>query len=67
VDTSIHHPGSAFPRHAADLHASQSIAGVDANAYDVAGLYEFGMNLFKSLVSDNRIAVFDRTCRRKYV
>ena len=56
MDTPIHDPGSAFTRHAPDLHASQSIARVDAHAHDVAALDEFGLDLFKRLVRDERIA-----------
>ena len=57
VDAAVHDPGSAFARHASDLHASQGIAGMDADAHDVAGLNELGLNLFERLVSDDRIAV----------
>ena len=38
-------PGSTFTRHASDLHPSQGIAGMDANAHDVAGLDEIGIYL----------------------
>ena len=62
VDTPIHDPGSAFTRHASDLHASQSVAGMDANAHYVAALYDFGLNRFKRLVRDDRIAVAGRSC-----
>ena len=54
VDTAIHDPGSAFTRHASDLHAAQSIAGMDADAHNVAGLYAIGLNLFKRLIRDQQ-------------
>jgi hypothetical protein len=67
VDTSIYDPGSAFTSHASDLHPSQCIAGMDANTHNVATLYDLGLNLFKRLVSDERIAVVGRSCSGKYV
>jgi hypothetical protein len=67
VDTPVHNPGSAFTRYASDLHASQSIARMNANAHYVAALDELGLNLFKRLVSDERIAVSSRSCGGKYV
>jgi hypothetical protein len=40
---------------------------MDANANDVAGLNEFGLNLFKRLVSDKRITVVGRSRSGKHV
>jgi hypothetical protein len=40
---------------------------MDANAHYVASLYELGLNLFKRLVSDHRIAVICRSCSGKYI
>jgi hypothetical protein len=65
VNAPIHHPGSPFTRQASHLHASQSITGMDANAHHVAGLYELGLNLFKRLIGDERIAVAGRCCGAK--
>ena len=67
VDAAIHDPGSAFTRHASDFHAAQSIAGMDADANDIAGLNEFGLNLFKGLVGNERIAVAGRSSGGKHV
>ena len=67
VNAAIYDPGSALTRHASHLHASQSIAGVDADAHYVTGLYAFGLNLFERLVSDERIAVPGGSCSGKYV
>jgi hypothetical protein len=67
MDTAIDDPGAAFAGHPSDRHASQSVACVDANANDVAALYELGLNLFERLVSDNRISVARRSCGSKHV
>ena len=57
MDAPVHNPSSALARHAPHLHASQCIAGMDADAHDVAGLDELGLNLFQCFVSNDRIAV----------
>src|ERR1051325_2472183 len=67
VDATIDHPGSAFPRLASDLHASQGVAGMDADAHYVAGLYAVGLNLFERLVGDEGIAVLGRSRGGKYI
>ena len=67
VDAAKHDPGPAFTRHVSDPHASQSIAGVDADTHYVAGLYAVGLNLLKRLVSDEGIAVLGRSGGGKYV
>ena len=65
MDTAIDDPGSAFPGHPPDLHASQSIARVNANANNVAALNQLWLNLFERLVCDDRIAVSGRSCGSK--
>ena len=61
VNSAIDDPGAAGAGHAADGVAAQGIAGVDADADDVAGLNGLGHNLLERFIDENGIA--DRSGR----
>ena len=67
VDASIYDPGSAFTRDAPDLHASQSIAGMDADAHYIARLDAIGLNLCKGFVGDQGVPVLGRGRSGKHI
>ena len=54
VNAAEHDPGAAFARDAADLVAAQRVAGVDADADDVAGLDRCGIEHFQRFVRNER-------------
>ncbi len=56
VNSAIDHPGAAAASHAADRVSAQGIAGVDADANDVAGLNRLGHNLFERFIDENGIS-----------
>jgi hypothetical protein len=56
VDAAVDDPGSAFAGDAADFVAAEGVAGVDADANDVAGLDRFGEDLFDGLVDEDGIS-----------
>jgi hypothetical protein len=56
VDATVDDPGSAFAGDAADFVAAEGVAGVDADANDVAGLDGFGEDLFDGLVDEDGIS-----------
>jgi hypothetical protein len=57
VNASEDHPCAALARHAAELISAKCIAGVDADADDVAGLDDRGIYLFQALVDEGWISV----------
>jgi hypothetical protein len=56
VDAALDDPGSAFSGDAADFVAAEGVAGVDADADDVAGLDGFGEDLLEGFVDEDRIS-----------
>ncbi len=56
MDSAVDDPGAAGTRHAAYLVAAQGIAGVDANAHNVARLDGLRNNLFERFVHENGVA-----------
>ena len=56
VDAAVDDPGSALAGDAADFVAAQGVAGVDADADNVAGLDGFGGDLFERLVDEDGIS-----------
>jgi hypothetical protein len=56
VNSAIDDPGAAGTRHAADGVTAQSIAGVHADADDVAGLDRLGHNLLEGFIDENGIS-----------
>jgi hypothetical protein len=56
VNAAIDDPGAAGARHAADRVSAQGIAGVDADADDVAGLNGLGHNLLERLIDEDGIS-----------
>ncbi|WP_433984761.1 hypothetical protein RBB78_09865 [Tunturiibacter empetritectus] len=56
VDAAVDDPGSAFAGDAADLVAAEGVAGVDADADDVAGLDGVGDDLFDGFVDEDGVA-----------
>src|ERR1700733_5477266 len=56
VNAAVDDPCSAGAGHAADLVAAQCVAGVDADADDVAGLDGFGDDLFEGLIDEDGVA-----------
>ena len=67
VDAAVDNPGPALASHTADLHAAQSIAGMDADPHNIATLDELRLNLFERFISDDRIAILGRRSRGEYV
>ena len=58
VDAAVHDERAAVSRDAADLVSAQGVAGVDADADDVARRNRGRVELLEGLVGDERIAVF---------
>ena len=56
VNAAVDDPGAAAARHAADGISAQGIAGVHADADDVAGLNGFGHNLLERLIDEDGVA-----------
>jgi hypothetical protein len=56
VDAAIDDPGSAFSGDAADFIAAEGVAGVDADADDVARLDGFRDDLLEGFVDEDRIS-----------
>jgi hypothetical protein len=56
VDAAVDDPGSALAGDAADLVAAEGVAGVDADADDVAGLDGFGDDLLEGFVDEDGVA-----------
>jgi hypothetical protein len=56
VDSTVDDPGSAFAGDAADFVAAEGVAGVNADADDVADLNGFGDDLFDGLVDEDGIS-----------
>jgi hypothetical protein len=56
VDAAVDDPGSAFAGDAADFVTAEGVAGMDADADDVAGLDGFGGDLFEGLVDEDGIS-----------
>ncbi len=56
VDAPIDDPGAAFAEPAAEGVAAEGVAGVDADAGDVAGLNTAGIDLFERFIPDEWIA-----------
>ncbi len=56
VNSAVDDPGAAGARHAADRVAAQGVAGVDADADDVAGLNGLGHNLLERFIDENGIS-----------
>jgi hypothetical protein len=56
VDAAVDDPGSALAGDAADFVAAEGVAGVDADADDVAGLDGFGDDLFDGFVDEDGVA-----------
>ena len=56
VNAAINDPGAAAASHAADSVSAERIAGVHADADDVAGLNGLGHNLLERLIDENGIA-----------
>jgi hypothetical protein len=56
VDAAVDDPGSAFAGDAADFVAAEGVAGVDADADDVAGLDGFRDDLLEGFVDEDRIS-----------
>jgi hypothetical protein len=56
VDTAVDDPGSALAGDASDFVAAERVAGVDADADNVAGLDGFGSNLLERFVDQDRIS-----------
>ncbi len=65
VDAAVDDPGSALAGHAADLVAAQGVAGVDADADDVAGLDGVGDDLLERLVDEDGVAQQSAAWRRR--
>jgi hypothetical protein len=63
MDAAIDDPGSAFSGDAADFIAAEGVAGVDADADDVAGLDGFGEDLLKGFVDDGVAAARTKSQR----
>ena len=66
VNSAIHDPCPASPRHAPDLVAAQGIARVHADANNVARLNALRHNLFERFVYQDRGTGRCRRCRRKH-
>ena len=64
VNAAVDHPGAACARHAADLVAAQCIAGVHADADNVAGLDGLGVDLLQGFVDQNGVAGRSAAWRR---
>ena len=56
MDSPEHDPGAALACRASDLVSSQGVAGVNANADDVAGLDALQIEMFQSFIADFGIA-----------
>ena len=56
VNAAVHNPRAAGARHAAYLVATQRVAGVHADAHNVAGLNALRNNLLQRLIDQNGIA-----------
>ncbi len=56
MNAAVDDPCAAFAGHAADLVSAQRIAGVDADADDVAGLDGGGVDRFERLVNEDGVA-----------
>lgn len=56
MDSTVDDPGSAFAGDAADFVAAEGVAGVNADADDVADLNGFGDDLFDGLVDEDGIS-----------
>ena len=56
MDATVDNPGSAFAGDAADFVAAESVAGVNADADDIAGLDGFGEDLLDGLVDEDGIS-----------
>ena len=56
VNAAVDDPGAAAARHAADRISAQSIAGVHADANDVAGLDGLGHDLLERFIDEDGIA-----------
>ena len=56
VNAAVHDPGAALAGHAADLVAAQRVAGVDADADDVAGRDCRWIDRLERFVDENGIA-----------
>ena len=56
MDSAEHHPGAPLARRASDLVSSQGVAGVDADADDVAGLDALQIEMLQSFIADFGIA-----------
>ena len=63
VDAAIDDGGAALFRELADFIAAQRIAGMDADADDVAGLYLGGVDLLDRFIHQDRIAYMARGLR----
>ncbi len=56
MDAAVDDPGAARAGDAADLVSAQGIAGMDADADDVAGLDGLGVDLFERFIDEDGIA-----------
>ncbi len=56
VDAAVDDPCAALAGHAPDLVAAQGVAGVDADADDVAGMNGLGYDLFEGLIDEDGVA-----------
>jgi hypothetical protein len=65
VNPAIDHPRAALARHASDLISTQSIAGMDTDADNIARLYLLGIQRFQRLIDQYGIAKTSRRgCRQ---
>jgi hypothetical protein len=67
MDAAVNYPGAAFTSHAADFHAAQSVPCMDADADNVTGLNQLGLNQLQRFVGDHRVAILARSRRSKHV
>ena len=63
MDSPEHNPGAPLACRAAHLVSSQGVAGMNANAHDVAWLNAFQIEVFQSLIAD--FGIPERLGRRR--
>ena len=66
VNAAIYHPGAALASHSSHLISAQSVAGMDADSDNIAGLNGIWINLFERFIHQDGIACGSRRGGRKY-